>query len=141
MSDKPYLNPAFVTMNDAATLAGVTILTIQNWVKSGRVRFVRDGQRVYIEKASIPITVKPTPKSRKVGRPVVMHRDLELARRCREARLASGLSWRECVKALGVAESTLSLRERGLRAIPDVALSNMATLYGVSVKWLVSGHE
>lgn len=124
MTDKPYLNPDFCTRNDAARLAGVTVLTISNWIRSGRIRALTLDGRVYVEKASLPTSVQAT-----------------LGQRLKHARRLAGLKAVDVANELQFSRFTLSKYEADERAVPAARLSLLARRYGVSVKWLVSGHE
>ena len=124
MNDKPYLNPDFCTRNDAARLAGVTVLTISNWIRSGRIRALTLDGRVYVEKASLPPLALST-----------------LGQRLQHARKEAKLKGDDVHRLLGIDKHTLSKYENDSREVTPERLSKLATLYGVSVKWLINGGQ
>lgn len=123
MTDKPYLNPDYCTRNDAARLAGVTVLTISNWIKSGRIRALNLDGRVYVEKASLPIRVT------------------SLGLRLKIARCNKRMKVIDVADKLQFSRFTLHKYEADEREVPANRLSLLAQLYGVSVKWLMDGRE
>ncbi|WP_144559589.1 helix-turn-helix domain-containing protein [Shouchella miscanthi] len=60
-----------------------------------------------------------------------------LSERLKEARLKSGLKQIEASKKLGISNGTLSGYERDYRDPDTNILNKMATLYDVSVDWLI----
>lgn len=65
----------------------------------------------------------------------------QIASRCRVARENSGLSQAQAAKKLGMARSTLTEAEAGNRKISATELSQMASIYAVSVSWLADESE
>ena len=62
-----------------------------------------------------------------------------VAERLREAREASGLSQGQVAKKLEMHRPTISEIEAGRRKISADELEKFATIYGVSVEWIVTG--
>jgi transcriptional regulator with XRE-family HTH domain len=58
----------------------------------------------------------------------------------REAREASGLSQGQVAKRLEMHRPTISEIEAGRRKVSAQELEKFASLYGVSVDWIVTGH-
>jgi len=131
------LNDDYMLPEDAAAMKGLSTQIVYRLCRQGVLESVKVKNRVYILRESVE---KLNTEIRKVGRPVIRH-DVELAARCRQARLASGIKFGDVAKQLRISESTLSLRERGLRPITKLDISRMAEVYGVSAKYLESGHQ
>lgn len=62
-----------------------------------------------------------------------------VAERLREAREASGLSQGQVAKRLEMHRPTISEIEAGRRKVPAEELEKFASLYGVTVEWIVTG--
>jgi len=62
-----------------------------------------------------------------------------VAERLREAREASGLSQGQVAKKLEMHRPTISEIEAGRRKVSADELEKFATIYGVSVEWIVIG--
>ncbi len=118
-------------------MKGLSTQIVYRLCRQGILESVKVKNRVYVLRESLEAL---NTDLRKVGRPAIRH-DMELATRCRQARIDSGIKFSDAAQLLRISESTLSLRERGLRSISKLDLSLMAEVYGVSAKWLESGHE
>lgn len=66
---------------------------------------------------------------------------LDLAERLRESREYLGLSQDDAALALGISRPAITLIESGGRKVEAVELGKLATLYGKSTQWLLSGKE
>lgn len=65
----------------------------------------------------------------------------EIASRARVARENTGLSQGQAAKKLSLARSSLTEIELGKRRISATELSQLATLYGVSISWLACAED
>ena len=131
------LNDDYVLPEDAAVMKGLSTQIIYRLCRQGILESVKVKNRVYVLRESVEAL---NTEIRQVGRPAIRH-DMELATRCRQARLDSEIKFSEAARRLRISESTLSLRERGLRSISKLDLNLMAEVYGVSAKYLESGHK
>ncbi len=64
---------------------------------------------------------------------------MSVAERLREAREAAGLSQGQVAKKIGMHRPTISEIEAGRRKVVAEELNIFASLYGVSIEWIVSG--
>jgi transcriptional regulator with XRE-family HTH domain len=64
---------------------------------------------------------------------------MSVAERLREAREAAGLSQGQVAKKMGMHRPTISEIEAGRRKVAAEELDTFASLYGVSIEWIVSG--
>lgn len=65
----------------------------------------------------------------------------QIAARARVARENSGLSQGQAAKKLGLSRPSLTESEAGRRKISAAELTEMASIYGVSVSWLACEDE
>lgn len=134
------INDDYMTSKAAAIALGISRGYVWRLVQMGVLEGVVYEHRQYITRASVAacdLTNLPG-KGRPRKNEII---DATIGLRCREAREASGLRFSVASKELDLSESALSLKERGLRPITALELSKMATLYGVSAKWLECGNE
>lgn len=125
MTDKPYLNPQYVTKDDAALACGVTTQTITRWIREGQLTAQKfPNGHVYVHRDSLPESVMIT-----------------LGARLRYARRVKRLKAVTAAAHIGVDRFVFSKYEHDTRPIKPEHLSKLARLYGVSVKWLETGHD
>jgi len=72
----------------------------------------------------------------KVGPQVMDDRRANVARRLRTAREMAGLSQGQVARMLRIHRPSVTEAEAGRRRVPAEELSELATIYGVSVNWL-----
>lgn len=129
------INEQYMTPDEAARIKGISVIYVYKLVAAGKIASIKERGRLYLLRESVL-----TCDVQKRGRPNIRH-DIELAKRCQQARLAAGLSTRAAAEKLDCSYSLISLQERGLRSISQHDLALMARAYGVSAKWLEFGHE
>ena len=134
------INDDYLSPQEAATALGVSKQRVYQLVRHGVLENVKYRNQLYISRASLAaFDPADTPGKGRPRKQRDIERDKAIGKRCREAREASGLVFGEAAKALGIWESDLSRKERGLRSMTQTDISAQATLYGVSAKWLENG--
>jgi len=69
------------------------------------------------------------------------NRKLEIGKRVKKLRIASGLDWREFAKALRLSTQTLSHYESGQNFPATQSLLAISKFCGVSIDWILTGKE
>lgn len=128
----------YLTAEEAATALGCSTVYIYKLARAGKLQGIKTGGRLYLYRVSVETCNLKDKRER--GRPRVWC-DLELAIRCKQARMDAGMKQNEAARLLHCHKSMLSLQERGLRSIQQADLSLMAKVYGVSAKYLATGEH
>jgi len=81
-------------------------------------------------------TANSSSPKEKVGPPAMDDRRANVARRLRTAREMAGLSQGQVARMLRIHRPSVTEAEAGRRRVPAEELSELATIYGVSVNWL-----
>ena len=74
-------------------------------------------------------------------KPVPLDNLAEVGKRLKEARLSTGFTQKQVGQQLGIAQSSINRWETGKDEPPPGGLVALATLYAVSIDWLLTGHD
>ncbi len=134
------INEQYMTPEQTAQYLGLTSPYIRALYHAGTLQGVMQSKRLYLYRASVE-AYEQARRNKQVKHVSEQQATIEIGKRCRQARNEKGLTYRQAADRVGCSASMVYLQEVGRRKIQKADISLYAAAYGVSAKWLESGHD